>query len=522
MAAQPELQRIASIAAAGLLVAAVALCGSAAALVAYGVVHAKPFGPENVYEAGLSINAGLAIDDRTITDVAAGGPAWAAGLRPGWRVDLEPGLMMDGAVGGCGPGSRCTIYHELAVLHDLAGRWIFELAAIGLVGAGAAVWRKRPRLAGLLALTAIAMSAPTYAALGQVPQFPALYAASLLAPPVWLTLTGRHVAWTVALVGALLLAALWVSAWTSAPTSYDAIERTRVLATIAILVGGSAAASGWIARVESPATRDRFVDALAASLAVIWAIVVGSLQIIPEWVVAVVTIIGVVAYFAFRNRIGDLVGRVKLAELGHRATLQALEAERSRVARDLHDVPLQELAAVIHQLDERPGTASEAQRLREIAAYLRDVTVALRPPVLDDVGLGASLKDLVEHRAADGGAPIRISVDDSTGIDPDSRPPADVELAVFRVVQEALANAQGHAESSVIEVRGTISAVHVRVAITDNGRGIDEGAAARAASAGRFGLASMRERATAIGARLRVSAGKDGIGTSVVIEWDRA
>lgn len=515
---QPFLRRRVALAAAALLAAAIVLCGSAAGLVIYAAVNAKPFGPEAVYDPALPINAGITVDEVTITDIAAGGPAWTAGLRPGWTVDVSAGLEMDGAVGGCSPSYHCTVYHELQVQHALAARWKFELVAAGLVGAGLALWRGRPRLAGLLAVAAIAISAPTYALLGQVPLFPTLYAAALLAPPIWLRFTGTHSAWNVIVIGALLLAASWVAAWTSASTGYELMERTRVLAAIGIVIGGAAVASGWIARVEAPTVRERIVDAAAATAAVIWAVAVWSLHLIPEWVAAVVAAVGVLAYFAFRNRIGDLLARVNLAELAQRATVQALEAERSRVARDLHDVPLQELAAVIHRLDSRPGAASEADRLREIAEYLRDVTVSLRPPILDDVGLGAALADLAGRRA-DQGSPVHIRLDDRTGIDRSSRPPAQVELAVFRILQEALANAQRHADSSVIEVGGVVARDHLRVAVTDDGSGIDERAAAQAARAGRIGLASMRERATAIGATLTVSSASRGRGTCVIVEW---
>ncbi|MEX0626386.1 MAG: ATP-binding protein, partial [Chloroflexota bacterium] len=80
-----------------------------------------------------------------------------------------------------------------------------------------------------------------------------------------------------------------------------------------------------------------------------------------------------------------------------------------------------------------------------------------------------------------------------TRIDPDSRPPADVELAVYRIVQEALTNAQRHAHASVIVIGGAIGRRHVRVTITDDGRGIDRRSVSLAQRAGPLGLASMPE-----------------------------
>lgn len=139
--------------------------------------------------------------------------------------------------------------------------------------------------------------------------------------------------------------------------------------------------------------------------------------------------------------------------------------------------------------------------------------------MLEDVGLGAALAELADRHADDGGAPIRISVDDQTRIDPDSRPPADVELAVYRIVQEALTNAQRHAHASVIVIGGAIGRRHARVTITNDGRGIDRQSVALAERAGRLGLASMRERAAAIGAALTVSPAPGGSGTSISVEW---
>lgn len=520
MSHAPIQANVVSLAAAGLLAAAIAVCASSAGLVIYAAIHAQPFGPGAVYEPALPVRAGLTTDQITVTHVVAGGPAWTMGLRPGWVIDASFGVDLPGAVGACSRAMHCSLYHDLQIQSALAARWIFELVAIGLVAAAVAMWRRRPRLAGVLGLAAIGVSAPTYALLGHVPLFPALYAASLIAPPIWLRLTGTHAAWNVILFGALLLAASWIAAWIWAPGAYDVVDRTRVMAMIGILIAGSAVASGRITRVEAPTMRERVFDALAGIAAVAWAVAVWSLSVVPLWVAAVVSVLGVIAYLALRNRIGGLLSRVNLAELGQRATLQALEAERSRVARDLHDVPLQELAAVIHRLDKQPGTASEAARLREIAGHLRDVTVSLRPPVLDDVGLGAALAEFAERRAPDGGSSIRVTLDDRTSIDPGSRPPADVELAVFRIVQEALVNAQRHAESSLIEVGGVVARDHLRVAVTDDGRGIDDKAAALAAGVGRLGLASMRERAAAIHATLTLSSAPGGAGTSIIVEWN--
>lgn len=511
--------RVRSLVAAGLLAVAVAVTGAAVALAGYAVAQGNPFAGETVAEPALPIRPGFEIDGRRLTEVVPGGPGWTAGLRPGWAVETSADGDLPGAVEACGGAAGCFSYHDLYPQSALAFRWWIETLAAIVVIVGLVAWRRRPRLAGLLAIAAIAISAPTYALLGQVPLFPALYVASLVAPPTWLRLTGPHRLWTVLLIGALVLGIAWIVAWLALPQIYDVAEVARAAAIVVAVTAGIVVASGLIALVDVPIARFRIVDGVVSLAIIGWAAALWLFGVAPDEVAAGVAGLAVVAYFALRHRLHSLLARATFAELGQRATLQALEAERSRVARDLHDVPLQELTAVIHRLDRKPDAASETARLREIAGHLRDVSVSLRPPVLDDVGLGAALAELADRHADDGGAPIRVSLDDQTRIDLDSRPPADVEVAVYRIVQEALTNAQRHARASGIVIGGVIGRERLRVTVTDDGRGIDPQSVALAERAGRLGLASMRERAAAIGAALTVSAAPGGSGTSISMEW---
>ncbi|MGI8828149.1 MAG: sensor histidine kinase [Candidatus Limnocylindria bacterium] len=520
---QPLAPRTVSLAVAGLLGAAFALSGTAAFLVGYAAARVVPLIADGSAEPGavLPIRAGIETDGTdAVTEVVAGGPAWTIGLRPGWLIDpsYSDGVQLSGAVAACGP-TECVAYNDVAAQFIVAERWRFEIVAAILFVAGLVTWRRRTRLTGLLAMAAIAMSAPSYALLGQVPLFPVLYAVSLIAPATWLRLTSAHRAWSTLLVGTSALVLGWAAIWLAVPALYDAVEIARVLAMVGTIAAGIVVASGRITLVDAPVFRDRTVDAGVTFAIIGWAAAAWWFGVIAGWVAAVMVGIALVAYFAFRRRLRILLARMTFAELGQRATLRALEAERSRVARDLHDVPLQELTAVIHRLDLRPEAASETERLREVAGHLREVSISLRPPVLDDVGLGAALAELADRHAGDGGAPIRIDIKDETGIDPSSRPPTDVELAVFRIVQEALTNAQRHARASTIVVGGVIGPGNLRVTVEDDGRGIDDQAVELAQRAGRLGLASMRERATAVGAILRLSPATTGSGTLVTVDW---
>ena len=510
--------RTLSLAAAGLLGVAVAVSGTAAVVAGYAASQDGSLTAEAVSDTALPIRSGVKVERLRVTHVVPGGPAWNAGLRPGWAV--EPGDHdLRGAVFACSREARCFLYHDLQPQSMLLLRWWIETLAMIMVVVGLLNWRQRPRMAGLLALAAVAISAPTYALLGALPLFPALYVASVVAPPVWLRLTGAHRLWSALCVGALVAAVVWAFAWLARPEIYDVAEVARLLAIVVALTAGMVVVSGLIAMHDVPTARDRMVD-VVVSLAIIgWATAVWWFGVAPDWAAAGVAGTAVAAYWFLRERLRSLLARATFAELGQRATLLALEAERSRVARDLHDVPLQELTAVIHRLDTNPAVAPETARLRQIADHLRDVSINLRPPVLDDVGLGAALAELAGRHTDDEGAAIRISLDDQTSINPDSRPPPDVELAVYRIVQEAVTNAQRHADASTIMIGGAIGRRSLRVTITDDGRGIDRRSAALAERAGRLGLASMRERAAGIGAALAVRPGPDGSGTSISVEW---
>ncbi|MCA1570138.1 MAG: hypothetical protein LC798_07420 [Chloroflexi bacterium] len=189
----------------------------------------------------------------------------------------------------------------------------------------------------------------------------------------------------------------------------------------------------------------------------------------------------------------------------------AAETERARLAADLHDDALQQLTMLVRKLDER-GDAEVANEAREIADKLRAVVGDLRLPILDDLGAGAALEWLVERVEPLAGGPVKLERSDAT------RPPATVELAVFRVAQEALTNAIKHGRPP-IEIRYDVRADgRVTLAVDDAGEGIDPDASEEAPRQGHFGLANMQQRAEQIGAILDVRRWPGG-GTRVAFEW---
>jgi signal transduction histidine kinase len=207
---------------------------------------------------------------------------------------------------------------------------------------------------------------------------------------------------------------------------------------------------------------------------------------------------------------------VLMADLRELAAADAAEEERARIARELHDVTLQGLSAAIRRLELVPQARAETDSLRAIADELRAVTIELRPPMLDDLGLGATL-DYVAEQATGSGVAVRTHVLDETGIVQGSRPPASVELALYRIAQEALANALRHARPSTITITARILKRSIELQIADDGVGLRPEDQRRAVREGRLGLASMRRRARGIGADLTLEGSPQG--TKVTVTW---
>jgi two-component system, NarL family, sensor histidine kinase UhpB len=191
-----------------------------------------------------------------------------------------------------------------------------------------------------------------------------------------------------------------------------------------------------------------------------------------------------------------------------RRVLSAQEAERRRISQELHDQIGQNLTAVILELKRLQGhvtdgwadTLADAQELaRESLEELRRISYELRPAVLDDLGLASALAALaaaVARRA-------EVEVANEVGPGVPALPP-DVELAVYRIAQEALTNAVRHSGCMRVRLRlaAEDGAVYLRVA--DDGRGLGE----LPRSGG--GIRGMRERALMIGGRLVLGVGAEG------------
>jgi signal transduction histidine kinase len=216
----------------------------------------------------------------------------------------------------------------------------------------------------------------------------------------------------------------------------------------------------------------------------------------------------------------------------HRKQLRALtarlteveEAERQRLARELHDRVGQNLTALdinlnilrsqlpvetTAKVEERLG---DSQRLvAEIAEDIRNVMADLRPPLLDEMGLSAALRWYSEQFSNRTGIVVLVRGEEMT-----PRLPPAVEMAFFRIGQEALTNVAKHAQAGKVAL--TLEGVGggVRLIIADDGVGFDP-TAIQQGEEQRWGIMTMQERAEAVGGNLRIES-KPGNGTRIIVE----
>jgi PAS domain S-box-containing protein len=204
-----------------------------------------------------------------------------------------------------------------------------------------------------------------------------------------------------------------------------------------------------------------------------------------------------------------------LRALTHRV-VQVQEAERGRVALELHDNITQLLCAVLFRsqaladnLAERTGPAKrEAVKLREMlgqaAGEVERITRNLRPSALDQLGLVDVLRDTSREFANRTGASVKL-----TCVELVARLPADTELTLYRILQEALKNVEQHARARHVTVCLSLEGTFVQLAITDDGIGFDATHhAARRKAKGVLGLLGMHERAASVDGVLTVKSGR--------------
>ena len=166
------------------------------------------------------------------------------------------------------------------------------------------------------------------------------------------------------------------------------------------------------------------------------------------------------------------------------------------------------------------GVVEAVALVDELIARVRKMSVDLRPPLLDEVGLVPALRAYLESQAALSGVAMDLEDDGRAAgtMSSGERLPPDLEIVCFRVAQESVTNVLRHAAAQRLRVSIARNGSHVRLAIRDDGGGFDATSALDSAAAqGHLGVVGMRERVRARGGTFQV-ASQPGQGTAIEVE----
>jgi signal transduction histidine kinase len=198
-------------------------------------------------------------------------------------------------------------------------------------------------------------------------------------------------------------------------------------------------------------------------------------------------------------------------------TMQVGEEERVRIAKELHDGPIQQLSAAAYRFEagllqlQRGDHASAAIALGKVQGSfhheieaLREMMRALRPPALEQRGLGTALRDLLSAAEQSFGfrTSLRIRVDE--------RLPHEIETGLFRITQQALANVADHGRAQNVRVELSDHAEGVLFSIEDDGVGFDTSHQPADLADGQFGLIAMRQHVEALGGTFAIASSSTG------------
>ena len=213
------------------------------------------------------------------------------------------------------------------------------------------------------------------------------------------------------------------------------------------------------------------------------------------------------------------------ARLYQQAQVAAATSERERIARDLHDAVTQTIFSASLIAEALPAQLPDAvpavqqnlnslvQLTRGALAELRALLLELRPEHLTATPLDHLLTHLAEAFTGRMGTPVQVTAN----CDPLYKPPPAVQLAIYRIAQEALNNVAKHAQAQNVTINLVLRARSIRLGILDDGRGFDIETLSRE----RLGIAIMHERAAEIGAELTIDSAP-GMGTQVFLVWNEA
>jgi signal transduction histidine kinase len=233
-----------------------------------------------------------------------------------------------------------------------------------------------------------------------------------------------------------------------------------------------------------------------------------------------------------RDRLDEIRASRETLMRVERQLLRTREEERARLARDLHDGPVQSLIGLNMQLGMlMQGTppvlntplveAMNAMRgeVKGLLSELRAVCAELRPPLLDTLGLGAALRTLANEWSAQQDIAVHIELPPDAAL---RSLPGEVAVNLYRIVQEALSNVARHASARQVALCLTCdsAASSVELSVRDDGQGFEPAALHPPAGSDHLGLLGMQERAALIGGEWKLESAP-GQGTTVSVFWQR-
>jgi signal transduction histidine kinase len=229
-----------------------------------------------------------------------------------------------------------------------------------------------------------------------------------------------------------------------------------------------------------------------------------------------------------RHQLEELRASRETLAQAQRRLLRSREAERARLARDLHDGPLQVLVGLNLQTglllaQEGAGDSPSASALKEIRGEvqtlltdLRQVCAELRPPMLDTLGLGAALRALAEDWSAQNGVAVQIDLPADGAL---RSLPDDIAVNLYRVTQEALSNIARHAAAQHVNLTVCDGQQRLTLRLQDDGCGFTLPRSSRELIAqGHYGLVGVQERVDLIDGQLQLESAP-GRGTTLHVTW---
>jgi PAS domain S-box-containing protein len=209
--------------------------------------------------------------------------------------------------------------------------------------------------------------------------------------------------------------------------------------------------------------------------------------------------------------------------------LQTQDKERRRIARELHDSTGQKLAALAMNLSligksaetldarARKALAESLELLGRSSRDIRTLSYLLHPPLLDERGLAAAVRWFADGFTQRSGVQVKLEVPTDF-----QRLPEEIELALFRIVQEGLTNIHRHSGSSTATIRLMVDQNHVQLEMRDAGKGLPKPPSDGYVAPLGVGITGMRERVKQLGGQMKIESGSRGTTVSVTLPLTRA